>query len=190
MPVVKPVIKFFYDFLEMIIIIVSLFVLTYQFVYQPFEIKGNSMEPYFHNGEYIVADKLSYKFNGLNRGDVVIIKSPDNYDLDYVKRVIGLPGETISIVDGKVYVNFKALTETYLKEITTVYPGRFMGEAIDVKIEKDRYFVMGDNRPYSYDSRAFAPIPKRLIVGKAVLRIWPLNKIGPIPDVVYSDVDN
>src|SRR3990167_10435890 len=102
-------INFVFDFLETIVVALSVFVVIYLFIVQPHEVKGSSMEPSFQNNEYIITDKISYRFGHPQRGDVVIFKAPVNPEVDYIKRIIGLPGESVKISQGKVYVNGKKI---------------------------------------------------------------------------------
>jgi len=181
----KSALNFFFDFLETIVVALSVFVVIYLFIVQPHEVKGSSMEPSFQNNEYIITDKISYRFSDPQRGDVIIFKAPLNPDVDYIKRIIGLPGERIKISLGKVYVNGKQLTESYLADNTPIFPGGFMQEGVEVEVMENHYFVMGDNRPHSQDSREFGPISRKLIIGKAIFRYWPINEFGVIPHINY-----
>jgi len=183
---VKSVVNFFFDFLETIVVALSIFVVIYLFILQPHEIKGSSMEPNFHNNEYILTDKISYRFKDPQRGNIIVFKAPKNPDIDYIKRIIGLPGESVKIEKGDVYVNGQKLTEQYILDKSLLFPGSFMQEAVPVTVPPGEYFVMGDNRPHSSDSREFGPIPKKSIIGKAFLRYWPLNEVGIISGVNYS----
>lgn len=173
------------DFLETIVVALSIFVVVYLFLVQPHEVKGSSMEPNFHNNEYILTDKISYRFSEPKRGDVVIFKSPKNPEVDYIKRIIGLPSEQVKIQNGSVYINDKKLGEPYLEETTILYPGSFMQEGIEITIPANEYFVFGDNRSHSSDSREFGPISRNLIIGRAFMRYWPLPKFGLLPVIFY-----
>ena len=183
--IVRGIVHFFLDFLETIVVALSIFVVVYLFVVQPHEVKGSSMEPNFHNNEYILTDKFSYKFSPPQRGDVVIFKAPNNPDIDYIKRVIGLPGDQVKIEGGYVFVNGDRLTESYLSDTTQLFPGSSIREGEESTIPQDHLFVLGDNRPHSSDSREFGPIPKRLIIGKAFLRYWPPQQFGILPKITY-----
>ncbi|KKS46774.1 MAG: Signal peptidase I [Candidatus Gottesmanbacteria bacterium GW2011_GWA2_42_18] len=178
-------INFVFDFLETIVVALSVFVVIYLFIVQPHEVKGSSMEPTFQNNEYIITDKISYRFGKPNRGDVVIFKAPVNPDVDYIKRIIGLPGETVMVQSGRIYIDGKMLNEPYLEDLTPIFPGGFIKEGVVVSIPENHYFVMGDNRPHSSDSREFGPIEKKLIIGRAVFRYWPINNLGLIPGANY-----
>ncbi|HWE69829.1 MAG TPA: signal peptidase I [Acidimicrobiales bacterium] len=157
------------------------------FVIQTFSIPSGSMLPTLHVGDRIIVNKLSYDFHGVHRGDIVVFKRPplesQNYS-DLVKRVVGLPGETISSVNGTVYINGKPLVVSWLPSGPQAFTGPLASDAHPefnmpgpVKIPAGDYYVMGDNRTDSEDSRFFGPIPKSLIVGRAVAVVWPVSRI-------------
>jgi signal peptidase I len=158
------------------------------YVVQSFYIPSGSMLPTLQVGDRIIVNKLSYRFHDPHRGDIVVFARPpleDQAYADLVKRVIGLPGETISSKDGYVYINGKRLNEPWLPKGPQSYTGALAGgdqhPQFDlpgpVKIPAGEYFVMGDNRTDSEDSRYFGPIPKSLIVGRAVFVAWPFSHI-------------
>lgn len=142
------------------------------------------MEPNFYDGEYILTDKISYRFRLPKRGEVVIFKAPRNPELDYIKRIIGLPEERIKIESGKIFINGQELKENYIPK-NEVSGGFFLAKGKEIKIPKDSYFVLGDNRSHSSDSREWGPIKKNEIVGRAFLRYWPPQRIGILPRVRY-----
>src|SRR3989338_5155081 len=166
---VGAIVGFFMDFLETIVVALSIFVIVYLFLVQPHEVKGSSMEPSFHNNEYILTDKISYRFHEPDRGDVIIFKAPRNPEVDYIKRIIGLPGERIMIEEGEVLVNGENLNEPYIIEQTVLFPGSMLEEGVEIPIPRGQYFVMGDNRSHSSDSREFGPIDRNLIIGRAFM---------------------
>ena len=182
----RGIVSFFLDFLETIVVALSIFVVIYLFIVQPHEVKGTSMEPNFHNNEYILTDKISYRFREPKRGEVVIFKAPLNQEVDYIKRVIGVPGDRIKVEKGFVYINGTQLDEPYLKDTTTLFPGSVMQEGVEITVGDDEIIGMGDNRSHSSDSREFGPVPKKLIIGRAFLRYFPLTVFGPIPNVSYQ----
>lgn len=181
----KRIVNFFLDFLETIVVALSIFVVVYLFLFQPHEIKGSSMEPSFHNNEYILTDKISYRFHQPQRGDVVIFKAPKNPDVDYIKRVIGLPGERVKILGGSVYINDEKLSEAYLNDSTNLFPGSYMEEGREITVPDGKYFVLGDNRNHSSDSREFGPIAIDTIIGRAFIRYWPIPDMGLVPGIKY-----
>jgi signal peptidase I len=150
------------------------------YVAQSFYIPSGSMEPTLQVGDRIVVDKLSYHLHGVHRGDIVVFRRPpaENCDPggpqvpDLVKRVIGLPGERISGSDGRVDINGRPLAEPWLPKSDSTSP--FSA----ITIPKGDYFMMGDNRGDSCDSRYWGPLPRSYIVGRVVLRIWPLSHLG------------
>jgi signal peptidase I len=162
-------------------------VLLRTYVVQSFSIPSLSMYPTLQVGDRIIVNKLSYDFHGIHRGDIVVFRRPPLEDQDYadlVKRVIGLPGETISSKDGHVYIDGKQLNEPWLPPGPASYTGALPGDAHPqynlpgpVKIPQGEYYVMGDNRTDSEDSRFFGPISKSLIVGRAVAVVWPLSHL-------------
>lgn len=180
MDTIKRLIAGFFDFLQGIVVILAIMVMIYLFIMSPQEINGASMEPSFYNGEYILTNKVMYKFRAAKRGDVVIFKSPRNKDVDYIKRIIGLPGDTVELRDNAFYVNGQKIEELYLEPDVITFGGSFLQEGQEITVPPDVYFVSGDNRPHSADSREFGPIPLEDIIGVAILRYWPFSKLGVI----------
>ena len=170
--ILKKIGQFFLDLIETIVMALAIFVVCYLFLFQPHQVKGNSMYPNFYDGEYILTDKVSYRFGNPKRGDVVIFRSPQNKEVDYIKRIIGLPGERIEIKGGQVYINGEKLDESYLPAGTVTLPDMIR------KIGPEDYFLMGDNRPDSSDSRIWGVCPKRDLIGKAAFIIWPFQFFG------------
>lgn len=141
---------------------------VHQFLARPFIVQGASMEPNFQDGNYLVVDVASYKLGDVHRGDVVVFHYPGNRALYYIKRVVGLPGDSVSFDGGKIFINNKELEEAYLpSNLETTSPKR------EFDLGKDQYFVMGDNRNASFDSRSWGPVSKSDIVGAVKLRVWP-----------------
>lgn len=180
MTLVRQLIEFVMDILETIVFIGSLFIVTYLFILQPNQVKGASMEPTFHSGDYIFTSKVTYKFRKYERGDVVVFKSPKNPDIEYIKRIIGLPGDKIVIQSGEVYVNGNLIQEPYISAKTNTWEGGFVKEGAVVLVPDDELFVMGDNRPRSSDSREFGTVPMNSIIGQVFYRYFPPPKMGPI----------
>jgi signal peptidase I len=158
-------------------ILLVLIVRTY--VAQPFIVNGSSMEPTFHTNEYLIVDQLSYTFGEPKRGDVIVFKYPLLPSRYFIKRVIALPGETIQIKGSEVRIKevgsdkFITLDEDYIE-----FPKDTFLENV---LQNDEYFVMGDNRLASLDSRSWGPLKESFIVGKAFIRLYPLSKIDFLP---------
>lgn len=147
------------------------------FIIQNFRIDGRSMEPNLHSGEYVVVNRTAYWFtDGPQRGDVIVFEAPDQPKFDRIKRVIGLPGETVEVKkDGSVYVDGSLLEEAYL-------PSALGGPSGSWIVPDRCYFVMGDNRPASLDSRSAGPVPRSNIIGKAWIIVWPIADWGGAPN--------
>lgn len=172
---------FFLDFLETIVVSLAIFAVVYVFLFMPHQVDGKSMEPNFHNGEYILTDKLSYRFNAPKRGDVVVFHSPQDERSDFIKRIIGVPGDTLKVEKGYVYLNDQRLEENYINDPGGVLSGRFLREGLEVTVPPDQYLVMGDNRDHSSDSREWGFVGIDGIVGRAFFRYWPVKAFGVVP---------
>ena len=178
--------------LELVKIIVVAFVIIIPiryFVLQPFYVKGASMEPNFHDNEYLIIDEMSYRIHQPHRGDVVVLRNPNQLSEFFIKRVIGLPGERIVINDGSVSIFDKNGKGGILDE--SEYLGKSLKTfgSIDITLPNNQVFVMGDNRPASLDSRSFGPITLNDIVGRTAVRAWPVNKatIFSTPSIPMSN---
>jgi signal peptidase I len=151
------------------------------FIAQPFIVSGASMDPTFETGEYLIVDQLSYRIDNPKRGEVVIFKYPKDETKYFIKRIIGLPGETVELEGTKVTIKNKdnpegfALTEPYITERNE------KEDNMIVKLTDGQYFVMGDNRRQSSDSRAWGTLPRGNIIGTPFVRLFPVNKIGVFP---------
>ncbi|MGD8744065.1 MAG: signal peptidase I [Candidatus Woesebacteria bacterium] len=178
--------SFFLDILEVIVFAVAIFLFIYLLLLQPHKIRGASMEPNFPNGEYLLTDKVSYRFREPERGDVVVFESPNNNREEFIKRIIALPGETISIKEGDVYVNGSLLKEKYLTDSLRTSAGSFINEGDAITVPDDHYFVLGDNRPFSSDSRAWGFITSDDITGRAWLIYWPPQNMGATEKAEYE----
>lgn len=180
MNIVKGIIDFVMDILETIAFVGSLFIVIYLFIFQPNQVKGASMEPTFQSGDYIITSKITYKFKKIERGDIVVFNSPKNPDIEYIKRIIGLPGDKIEVRNNEVYVNDQILSENYIATKTNLWDSGYLKEGEPIFVPENFVFVMGDNRPRSSDSREFGPIPISSIVGTVIFRYFPPQKIGVI----------
>ena len=152
------------------------------FIAQPFVVSGSSMEPTFENGEYLIVDQATYHFEYPKRGEVVIFHYPKDTSKYFIKRIIGLPSETVSIRGDEVSVLTKAGTTITIDEPYIVHHGN--GSDLRMTLGDDEYFVMGDNRPASSDSRVWGVLPKEDLVGRAFMRLFPVNKIDSFPGAI------
>lgn len=180
MDLFKRFVNFFMDILETVAFVGSIFIVVYLFLLQPHQVRGASMDQTFHNGEYILTSKISYRLGAPKRGDIVVFMSPKNADIDFIKRIIALPKDKIMIKEGNVYVNDESLDESYANTKTDVFPSGFLTEGQTVMVPDGSYFVMGDNRARSSDSREFGFISRQAIIGKVFFRYFPPDKLGPI----------
>lgn len=171
------------DWVKSIIIAAFIAVLLMQLIV-PTVVREHSMEPSFYGGDYLIVGKINYKISSPHRGDVIIFKSdipmntaePSQAKKLLIKRIIGMPGDVINISDNEVSINGKVIDEPYINE------GGTPGDVVNYVVPKDSYFVMGDNRTVSIDSRRneVGPVHKDRIIGKALIRLYPFNKIGLI----------
>lgn len=175
---------FVYDVFKTVTTVLGVAFLIRFFLIQPFYVSGQSMEPTFENNQYIIVDQVSYRFHAPRRGDVVVFKYPKNVSFSFIKRIIGLPGDTVTIHEGEVTVtNSKnpdglTLAEKYITSRTS-------GE-LTTTLKKDEFFVLGDNRPNSSDSRSWGILPKRLIVGKVWVVLYPFDDFKTIHTPAYG----
>ena len=177
---------FFLDILEVVVFAVAIFLFVYLLILQPHKIKGASMEPNFINGEYLLTDKLSYRFNAPKRGDVIVFQAPSQNGDEFIKRIIALPGEKISIQKENIYLDGELLEENYLPNDVKTKPGSFLKDGSELIVPPDNYIVLGDNREFSSDSRAWGFITKNKITGRAWFTYWPPKSIGKVAEVEYS----
>lgn len=151
------------------------------FIAQPFIVSGTSMVPTFHDSEYLIVDEISYRVEDPKRGDVIVFRFPHNPSVFYIKRVIGLPGETVEIEKGVVTIKNEEnpdgikIDEPYVSAI--VDDGRDM----TVTLKETEYFVLGDNRPASSDSRSWGPLDEKYIIGRTLVRVLPIKEFGIFP---------
>lgn len=176
---------FFLDIIEVVVFAIAIFLFIYLLVMQPHRIKGSSMEPNFHDGEYLLSDKISYRLREPERGEVIVFEAPGSRGDEFIKRIIGLPGDTVSVNGGKVFLNGQLLDEQYIPDTTDTNGGAFLKDGSEVTVPENYFFVMGDNRAFSSDSRAWGFVAKTKITGKAWFIYWPPEKFGTITTVTY-----
>lgn len=172
------------SFFQSVLVTITLAVVLRLFVIQPFIVDGASMEPNFHNQEYIMIDKLSYRFHTPKRGDVVVFHPPTNPSENYIKRVIGLPGETVSIDNFQVKINGNAVSEPYLDSAQRITQP--LGLARSELLGEREYFVLGDNRQHSSDSREWGPLKLDEIEGRTWFVIFPVNDFHVVATPNYD----
>lgn len=183
-PVLGSVALFVLEVVQIFVIAAAIIIPVRYFLIQPFIVKGASMEETYFDGEYLVIDEITSRFREYERGEVVVFRPPNDSSEHYIKRIIGLPGETVEIKDGKImifndeYPNGTLLQEDYINDYTDGY--------VRVDLGLDEYYVLGDNRDHSLDSRKFGAIKAGSIVGRVWLRGLPFDRIGTIETPTYN----
>jgi signal peptidase I len=176
--------EFVWEVAKIVILALAIVIPVRHFLFQPFVIEGSSMEPNFYEADYLIVDELSYRLREPARGEVIVFDFPRDTSKRFIKRVIGLPGETVEIKGGQVIITGadgtpKVLSESYIPADLKApdMPATILGAG--------QYFVLGDNRPASYDSQDWGELPEKNIVGRVELRLWPLNAITRIQTPAY-----
>lgn len=176
MTIFRKLASFVADTVQSFVVAGAIFAIIYLFLLQPHQVVGDSMAPNFHDGEYILTDKISYRIREPRVGEIIVFKAPTNPEKDFIKRIIGQPGERVRIKDGKVFINEEQLNEiTYIPQDFKTFAGQTIREGIEYQVPRDSYFVLGDNRLNSSDSREWGFLKKDSIIGKSFIVYWPPN---------------
>lgn len=178
MEFLRKIYAFLIDTVQTLLLVFAVFLVIYIFLFRPFQVSGNSMHPTFTDRQYILTNIITLKFGEPKKGDIIVFKAPLDPEKDYIKRVIGVPGDTVLLKDGDVYVNGKLLDQSkYLKPSDKTYGGSFLRENEPKTVAEDSFFVMGDNRSGSSDSREWGFVPLKSVIGKSLFVYWPLDKM-------------
>ncbi|NQT49803.1 signal peptidase I [Candidatus Kuenenbacteria bacterium] len=183
----QKVLQFFWDLLKVVCISLAIIIPVRYFLIQPFYVKGASMEPSFYDHEYLIINEINYRFSEPDRGDIIVFKYPKDPSQFFIKRIIGLPGEKIEITGGQIYIYPKGENTKFLLE-----ESGYLDEDVKTsnskswKLGANEFYVMGDNRDYSLDSRSFGPVYRELIVGKVWFRGWPFWRFTLFSNVQYE----
>jgi len=178
--------SFFLETIKIVVISFIIIVGIRHYVMQPFFVNGKSMEPNFHDGDYLIVDEISYKFNDPARGDVVVFRYPGNPKEFFIKRIIGLPGEKVEIKDNKIVIfNNEHPNGLVIDESIYLPPNAVITKDYSKELKNDEYYVLGDNRNFSADSRSWGVLKKHFIVGRAVIRAWPFSDVSVFEKVRY-----
>ncbi len=170
--------EFASELLHVVAISLAIIIPVRMFLIQPFYVKGASMEPNFHDHEYLIIDEISYRFDEPSRGDIVVFRYPNDPSQFFIKRVIGLPGERIQISNGHIRIFGEQQPDgQQLDESKYLDSGIFTSGDRDIQLGTDEYYLLGDNRSSSLDSRAFGAVPRDFLIGRVWLRGWPPEKI-------------
>lgn len=179
--ILRKVYAFFIDTIQSILIAAAIFLVIYMFLVRPFQVNGESMYPNFKDKQYVLTNLITLRFNKPKLGDVIVFKAPPDPEKDFIKRVIGVAGDTVMIKDGDVYLNGVKLDQSsFLKDDVKTYGGAFLRDGDTITVPQDEYFVMGDNRPYSSDSREWGFVKTNEIIGESMLVYWPVNEMEVI----------
>ena len=176
--------SFIWEITKIVIIALLIVVPIRTFLFQPFSVRGESMVPTFENGDYLIIDEISYRFQVPQRGEVIVFRFPRLPSQRYIKRIVGLPGETVEIKDGKVMISNQR--ESYILDESGYLPSDIFtkGETL-ISLADNQYFVLGDNRYASADSRSWGALPRENIIGRVFLRAWPFTAFAKIEAPEY-----
>lgn|SRR3989344_4767643 len=181
--ILKHISYVFLDIIQTVVMALAVFVVVYLFIFQPNQVKGSSMVPTLEDSEYVLTDKLTYRWVRQPKpGDIVVFEAPENEKYDFIKRIIAIPGDVVTIKDGQVSVNNQPIVEKYLSPLTQTPAGAFLKNNQPYIVRDGGYIVMGDNRRFSSDSREWGPVPTDHLIGRAWFRYWPPAKIGVITE--------
>ena len=168
------------DSVQAVVFLLSLYIVVYIFFFMPSQVLGASMEPTLHTNDRIIINEFVYRLHSPDRGDIIVLKSPGNPDISYIKRVVGLPGDRVEIENGSVYINDIKMPEPFPGAATHTWEGGGLEENKEYTVPTNSLFVLGDNRPRSSDSREFGFIPLHSVEGQAIFRYFPPDEIGPL----------
>ncbi len=167
---------FLLDAVQTLLVAAAVFLVIYMFLAQPFQVNGESMYPNFLDREYVLTNKIGLQLGSPKLGDVVVFKAPPEPEKDYIKRIIGVAGDTVMVKDGNVYLNGNLLDESsFLNPSVKTYGGAFLKDGDTITVPPGEYFVMGDNRMYSSDSREWGFVPRNNLIGYSSFVYWPIT---------------
>ncbi|MBI4139197.1 signal peptidase I [Candidatus Uhrbacteria bacterium] len=182
----KQAIDFVFELIQVAAISLAIIIPVRYFLIQPFYVKGASMEPNFFDHEYLIIDELSYRFRNPERGDIVVFRYPNDPRQFFIKRVIGMPGETVEIQNGQIKIFNDENPNGFVLPEQDYLDQAFTATTRNITLKSDEYFVLGDNRIASLDSRYFGPVKRNQIVGRVWLRGWPLDRWKVFEQPSYS----
>lgn len=179
--------SFLLDIAKLALISLLIIIPIRAFVVQPFFVRGQSMTPTFHSGDYLVVDEISYHFRKPQRGEVIVFRYPENPDQYYIKRIIGLPGEKIEIKNSKITIYNESHPQGWTLNESSYLPFASTPGNEEIQLKANQYFVLGDNRSASFDSRRFGALKEKYIVGRVLIRAWPFEKAQAFLGPAYSN---
>ncbi|TSC87720.1 MAG: signal peptidase I [Microgenomates group bacterium Gr01-1014_7] len=166
------------DFIQTFVVFGAIFALIYLFVAQFHKVSGQSMFPTMHNGDFLITEKISYRLGDPKHGQIVVLKNPREESQDFIKRIIAIPGDTIRLENNAIFLNGGLLNEPYLPPGTPTRGESFLREGNTFTVPSNQYFVIGDNREHSSDSREFGPVGREKLIGRGLFRYWPPQSVG------------
>lgn len=181
----KSFLNYTWELAKIIIIAAVIVVPIRYFLFQPFFVRGQSMDPNFANGDYLIIDEISYRFRAPDRGEVIVFKYPENPSQRFIKRIVGLPGETVEIRNGEITIYNERGNQT-LDESEYLLPDLSTSGNMKIILKDGEYFVLGDNRHFSFDSRRFGVLPEDNIIGRVFFRAWPFNSLEKFEAPAYA----
>ncbi len=176
---------FIWETLKVIIISLVIIIPVRYFLIQPFYVKGASMEPNFYDHEYLIIDEISYRFGEPQRGDIVVFRYPYDKSQYFIKRIIALPDEIIRLKDGQITIINAQNPDGFILDESSYLPAIHTQGQVDERLEFNQYYILGDNRLSSLDSRSFGPITRDDIIGRTWIRGWPFNRISIFEQEIY-----
>ena len=186
MEIIRKIYYLLFDLVQTLVIAGAIFVVIYAFLFRPYQVNGHSMDTTFQNGEYVLTNLISLRLGPLRRGDIIVFVAPPDKEKDYIKRIIGIPGDNVKISQGDVYLNGEKLDQSpFLSSDVRTNGGSFLGEGNEVVVPEGNYFVMGDNREFSSDSREWGFVPKSAVIGKSFIVYWPLNRLRVVKHTTF-----
>lgn len=174
-----------WEIFEVVLVAVIAVFIIRNFILQPFLVSGASMEPSFSSGDYLVVDEMTYDFRAPQRGEVIVFHYPGDESVYYIKRIVGLPGETLKIAGGEITVFNSEHPDGFILDESYLPSGLKTSGQEQIILKSNEYFVLGDNRNYSFDSRSWGNLTKKEIVGLVRLRLWPFNKVMAVGKPAY-----
>lgn len=182
----EEVLSFFWEVVKIVVVALAIIIPVRYYLFQPFFVKGASMEPTFNDGDYVLIDEITFRFREPQRGEVIVFRSPQVHSQFYIKRVIGLPGEQVQIKNSRVTIfNAQNPKGFVLDESFYLDPDVLTIGNLKEKVGSNEFFVLGDNRLHSSDSRLWGAVNKTLVTGRVLLRAWPLNQITKFKPIIY-----
>lgn len=187
MELAKKIYSIIIDIMQTFLMAASIFLVIYIFILRPFQVSGESMFPTFKNKEYILTNLIGLRFETPKRGDVIVFKAPTDNEKDFIKRVIGVAGDTVMLKDGHVFLNGQQLDESaYLASDVRTYGGAFLQDGNQFTVPDGNIFVMGDNRPFSSDSREWGLLKIKDIIGTSFFVYWPINTMRVVQNPFHA----